>query len=559
MATPEPNLQPPPPDATAPRPGDLRRLEARLARLEAYLRFQPLSEADVEAILAAGTAPHGSAAAPAGPTAQEKEEGLEMEIGETWMARIGVVALICGLAFLVTYPFATLPSIVPCLIGYAAVGLLFLLARRWRPTLPQIAPILFGGALFLLYFATLRLHFFSTNPFIAGTAPGALLLVLVLAVQFQVAHRQRSELTAILVAILSLATALICDSAPLTLGITLGTAATAVYFFRHHQWHRLLHVTLLLAYAAHLLWLFGNPLLGHPFHPVATPEGNLFYLAGYATLFAAVEFFRSDEADGLCSRLIRVLANGLGAMLLASLNCYLYYPADAWWILGTLSLGFMTTALLAWNHHRSLVATALYACLGYLALSAALFAHFPSPDFFGWLAWQSLLVAATAVWFRSKIIVVANVFIYGGIYLLYLLLAPAAGLVNLSFALVALAIARILNWQQERLELRTELMRNGYLGAAMVIIPYGLYHTVPPGWVSVSWLAAAGAYFLASALLHNRKYRWMGILTLLATIVYVFLVDLARLELIYRISSTLVLGVVLLVVSVSYARRRRRP
>ena len=556
MATPEPNSNAVPPDAIAPRSADLRRMEARLTRLESYLRFQPLTDADVDAILTAtATVP---AAKVATATAQEKEEGLEMEIGETWMARVGVFALIIGLAFIVTYPLATLPSIVPCLIGYAAVGILLLLARRWRASLPQIAPILFGGALFLLYFATLRLHFFSAKPFIDSTALGALLLVIVLGVQFHVANHQRSELTAIFVAMLSLATALICDTSVFTLGLAAGTAMVAVYFFRRHQWHRLLHVTLLLTYATHLLWLFGNPMLGHPFHQVTAPAGNLFYLAVYAALFASVEFFRDDEQDGLYSRLVRVLANGFGAMLIASLNSYLYYQSDAWWIMGLLSFGFMATALSAWNHHRSMVATALYACLGYMALSAAIFAHFPSPDFFGWLAWQSLLVAATAVWFQSKIIVVANVFIYGGIYLLYLLLAPAAGLVNLSFALVAIAIARILNWQQDRLDLKTELLRNFYLGAAMIIIPYGLYHTVAPGWVSVSWLVTAGAYFLVSAILHNRKYRWMGIITLLATIVYVFIVDLARLELIYRISSTLVLGVVLLVVSISYARTRKR-
>ena len=49
----------------------------------------------------------------------------------------------------------------------------------------------------------------------------------------------------------------------------------------------------------------------------------------------------------------------------------------------------------------------------------------------------------------------------------------------------------------------------------------------------------------------------MGIGTILATVVYVFVVDLARLEPAYRIISLLVLGVVLLGVSVAYARQRR--
>jgi uncharacterized membrane protein len=100
-------------------------------------------------------------------------------------------------------------------------------------------------------------------------------------------------------------------------------------------------------------------------------------------------------------------------------------------------------------------------------------------------------------------------------------------------------------------------MRNLYLGAACVVIPYGLFHTVPSAWVSTSWLGVSIAYLVVSAVLHNRKYRVMGIGTILATVIYVFVVDLARLEPAYRIISFLVLGVVLLGVSVAYTKRRR--
>jgi uncharacterized membrane protein len=118
--------------------------------------------------------------------------------------------------------------------------------------------------------------------------------------------------------------------------------------------------------------------------------------------------------------------------------------------------------------------------------------------------------------------------------------------------------ARLLNWQNERLELRTALMRNFYLGAATVAVPYGLYHTVPPGWVSTSWLLAAGVYFGVSIWLKNAKYRWMAMGTVFATVVYVFVFDLSRLAPAYRIVSFLVLGVVLLVISLFYGRRRRQ-
>jgi uncharacterized membrane protein len=61
-----------------------------------------------------------------------------------------------------------------------------------------------------------------------------------------------------------------------------------------------------------------------------------------------------------------------------------------------------------------------------------------------------------------------------------------------------------------------------------------------------------------SLLLKNKKYRWMAILTIFLSVIYVFAVDVARLEAGYRIVSFLALGFVLIVVSVLYARYHKK-
>jgi len=129
-------------------------------------------------------------------------------------------------------------------------------------------------------------------------------------------------------------------------------------------------------------------------------------------------------------------------------------------------------------------------------------------------------------------------------------------MVSLSFGIVALLSARILNWQKDRLELKTEMMRNAYLASALFIIPYALYHSVPPGYVSISWLSVALLYYLMSRYLSNRKYRWMALLTTALTIVYVIFVDLVGVDPTIRIISFLVLGTALLTISMVYSRRR---
>ncbi|MBA3849366.1 MAG: hypothetical protein C0502_05150 [Opitutus sp.] len=559
---PQPNPDAPPAPASGvagsaapagPAPDPARLLEARLVRMENYLGFRPLTPADAEAILTGLPPPTATGAAP-GAT----DEGLEEHIGEFWLARVGVIALIVGLSFLVVYPFAGLPAYLPSLIGYAAAGGFFALARRWERTLADTSRILFSGALFLLYFATLRLNFFSAQPAVPSRALVLGLVLAVHAAQYAVAVRRDSELTAMLAAALVAMTGIVADTPNFSLAVLAAAAGVAVWLYRGRHWWKLGLVTTALVYTAHLNWLLGNPLAGHPVRAMAEPHWNLLFLALHGGAFVSAGLLRPQESEADVLRILRAVAASGGLIVLALLNAQLYHRGQLPWVQLGLAAGFLVTANAYWLHHRGRYGPAIYACFGYLALSAGIMAWAPSPAVYSWLAWQSLLVAATAVWFQSKIVIVANLFIFGGIYLAYLLMAPAAGGVNLSFAVVALLIARILNWQKERLSLRTEFMRNVYLAAATVIIPYGLYHTVPKSLVSTSWLLAAGGYFVASLLLGSRKYRWMAMATIFATIGYVFVVDLSRLQPAYRIVSFLVLGVVLIGFSIFYARQRAK-
>jgi hypothetical protein len=196
--------------------------------------------------------------------------------------------------------------------------------------------------------------------------------------------------------------------------------------------------------------------------------------------------------------------------------------------------------------------------VGYAALSVAIVAQFPMPDFFVWLCWQSILVVSTAVWFRSRFIIVANFVIYIVIFVAYLVTAATVSTVSVSFGVVALISARILNWQRDRLVLKTELMRNAYLASALLFLPYALYHSVSARFISVSWLVLASFYYIAGRMLNSRKYRWMALLTMSLTILYVFIVDLTAVDPAVRIVSFLVLGTALLAISMFYSRKKRK-
>jgi hypothetical protein len=196
---------------------------------------------------------------------------------------------------------------------------------------------------------------------------------------------------------------------------------------------------------------------------------------------------------------------------------------------------------------------------GYLALSIAILKASEPPLVFVWLSLQSLLVVATAIWFRSRFIVVANFLIYLATMGGYVAVAERETGVSFVFGVVALASARLLKWQNSRLALKTEAMRNAYLFCAFAAFPYALYHLLPRADVAFAWVGVALGYYALNAGLGVRKYRWMGHATLVLTVGWVVLAGWGHLESMSRILSLLVLGLALVVVSLVFTLRRARP
>jgi hypothetical protein len=114
--------------------------------------------------------------------------------------------------------------------------------------------------------------------------------------------------------------------------------------------------------------------------------------------------------------------------------------------------------------------------------------------------------------------------------------------VSVGFGLVALVSARLLNWQQNRLELKTEFMRNAYLLSAFIVFPYALYHLAAPRLVALTWVALAVGYYALNRIVRNQKYRWMGHATLALTALFLVVAGPAHLEATWRIASFLALG-----------------
>ena len=525
----------------------LRNLEARIARIEMHLGISNESREVPEP-------------EPATPSREaDDEDDLEVRVGQHWFAKVGIVVLALGVVFLLTFPYQNFPSYAPSILGYILVGGIFALSRYWRSSFEQVSRYLLGGGLLLLYFTTLRLSHFSPDPVIANTSVELLLLLGVVILNLAISiHRQSPYLTGLNIALAYL-TALAGGGPAFVFSVITVTSIVSVELSIRYRWAWILTLGIALSYFTHLLWSLNSPVFGNPVHQVTSPEINLVFLLLYAAIFAAGPLRQSTTEKEDALSVTNAALNGFGSfVLLLGLAFTAFRTSFALWTLVGSGL-YLALAIVLWVRLKSKYATFIYAMLGYAALSAAIADLSVAPDVFVWLCWQSILVVSTAVWFRSRFIIVANFFIYLLVFVAYLTLAGTLGTISISFGIVALLSARILNWKKDRLELKTEMMRNAYLASALFVLPYALYHVVPHGYVSLSWLGLALFYYIASRLLNNnRKYRWMALLTTILTIIYVFTVEVVTLDPAYRIVSFLVLGSALLTVSMIYSRRRRK-
>ena len=486
---------------------------------------------------------------------EKNEDQLELRIGQFWLAKVGIVVLIIGFAFLLTLPYENFPLGIPSLIGFLLAGSLALLSRYGKNNFPYICSYLTGGAFVLLYFATLRLHFFSLTSIFGNIFFEIILLLIISAITLAYSIKKRSVYFSALSLTFAFATAIVSDNSFFLFFVTAFLSALVIYLKIKFQWQNLVIYGIVLAFFTHLLWFLNNPVIGKTFQLVSSPDINVLFLLLYASIFLFGNYMGEKTSEDYHT----IISNALSIVFsygLFLLITFIQYSSVIGFYHLTASIIFLMFSVLYWTKFKSKYSTFILAMTGYLALSVAIIIQFELPNFFIWLCWQSLLVLSTSVWFRSRFIVTANFIIYLLIIIAYLVYEGKINAVSISYGVVALLSARILNWKKDKLELKTEYMRNFYLLIALLIIPYALYNVLPPEFVGLSWLAVAIIYYALNIILKNKKYRWMALLTLLLTVVYVFILGISSSSSTYKIVSFLILGIVLILLSIIYSRNK---
>lgn len=531
----------------------IQSIEKRISRIEHYLGSIKFTRGDLSS--ASSNIPQKDHTL---ADFEKQEDNIELRVGESGLAWLGSIVLLLAISFLISYTKNIGHGILASLIGYSSALCILGVSHLLLKPFPHLVFVLKVSAHLLLYYVTLQLHFFTPQPLIQKTWINILLLTTLTAAQTYIAVRIKSELFGGMALLLILSTAIFSDSPLFQFPLLLISTIIAMYFFYRFSWLSIFLGTLFFVYFSHLFFLLGNPIMGHPLKQITNHEFNLFYLVGYFGIFSLVALFKQKFKISENLFILLTIWNGIFFSFLLTVNIFAFFQENYLSIFSLLSLLFLIYSIILKAKKSDQFEISFYACLGFMALSVSVYAYSPLPNTFLWLALQSLLVVSIALWYKSRIITVVNTILLLGILIYYLAYNHPSSATSFSFALVAFGSARILNWKKERLSLQTDLMRNIYLSVFLIMMLYGLFHAVPKKYITLSWTAAAGLFFLISILLHNFKYRWLAICTLFITVVYLFIVDLAHMDLVYRVFAFFFLAIISLGVSFYYTKKIKK-
>lgn len=526
----------------------LSSLEERIGKLESEKKLQNTTQA-------------AGASQPEEPDSDFFEVNLslsapfETKIGEYGLAWTGNIVLFFAIAFLWEYFNNIGKPVISLIVGLISAATVFTLSHYFRKSYTHLSYTFSLFGFIILYYILLRLHFYNDKPLVENQTVATLLLLALSGIQIIHSFRKLSQVMMGLALILVLVTAFVCYVKLPFFLISLTVTGIVLYTFWKYNWWKLLVFILVVSFFVSLIWLLKNPV-----SLVKSPEDLTFHLSFIcfsliAVLYSLVVFRKPDEAYPENFILMVILLAGITYSVMLLLLVILHFPNAYVPFYIAISIYAITYSVILKFYSPWKFTPALYALYGFVAISIAVYGTYHFPYSYMLLIIQSFLVLAVALWYRSHIITLMNTFLLAILALFYYKSSGALHAVNFSIPVVAFFSARIINWQKERLNIKTDLIRNIYLLILFFSLLFATYKALPGQYVTVSWLCIAGLYFIMSILLKNVKYRWMALANLLVSALHLFLADLAKIDLIFRILAFLVFAIISIIISTYYVKK----
>jgi hypothetical protein len=534
--------------------GQLKSLELRIRRLESALAY---SDAAKAASISEQVS-DGGLSLTASSAADTEDKGLESQIGRFGLAWMGNIVLIFGITFLSQYLMNLGHHVIAVILGYLAAASIYALSGYLKKSNGPLSFMFRMNAQILLFYVTLRLHFFSAEPLIINKIIVVILLVLVVALTAYISIHIRSQAFGVLALFFALVAAVLSDSVIFIVPLIIFTAAGGMLWLIKYDWRPLSVVTVIFTYATFFIWILGDPLMGHAVHLITQKYLSVACLLSLGTIYSLILLTRKDDSSSDDFLIGLTITNGVLFTIMLFFIVLSFFSTGYVLLFTGITLGCLAYSVVLHSRSEWNFASAFYALYGFMAMSIALYGMVGFPKVYLLLSVQSLIVVSMALWFRNRLIVIMNSLLFMLILAIYLITSKPNDGVNFSFALAALISARVINWQSTRLQIKTDLLRNLYMIEGFIMVLFSLIHAVPKQFVTLSWTMGALVYFLLSILLKNVKYRYMALGTMICAAFYLFIVDLARIEIVYRVLALLFLAAISIGISIYYTNRIKK-
>ncbi len=480
---------------------------------------------------------------------------FESKFGEYGLAWLGNIVLFFAIVFLWQYFNDAGKPVISMAVGIVSVAGVFVLSHYFRKSFSYMSFIFNLFGFIILYYIILRLHYYNAKPLLANQVLATILLLMVVGIQLFIAFKKQSQALAAQAFVLAMVTAFVSDHTHPFFLIAIATTGLVLYAFWKYNWWKVSTFILCITYFTCLIWLLKNPL------SLVTSPGDLTYHYSFVYfsiitgMYSLVAFRKPDEAYPQNLVLSTLLLAGIAYSALLLSVVFTHFATSFVPFFLAISVYCVAYSVVLKIYSPWKYSPALYALFGFVAISISVYGIYHFPDAFLLLICQSFLVLALALWYRSYIITLMNTFLLVTLAILYYTLSGTLQSVNFSIPLIAFLSARIINWQKERLNITTDFLRNIYLFTLFLSLLYATYHGLPGQYITVSWLLIAGVYFGLSIFVKSIKYRWMAMGNLIVAAFYLFIVDLANIELIFRILIFLAFAITSIVISTYYVKK----
>jgi len=492
-------------------------------------------------------------------------ESFEVQLGTKWFSRIGITALVIGVALFLMYLLPSFNALGKISLGILSAAALmgggFYLEKKYQ----LYGQILFGGGVALMYFTTYASFYFVSSKVIDSQELCLAMLVIISSLYLVYSLRYKSQTMTGIALLLVYLTTNLGTLGDLSLIMLTGVLTIAIGIAAWKKWNFLFFASLFASYLTFARWIFMNG------SAVSLEYGAFVFAVSiitfcYLLYVLGTYFIYKDDNKG----------KNIEPVVFILINTFLYFSQvlGLYYMLYDDKKGFIWLAFAIFNVLLAVVsrfgAKMTYSARAYLAvatLSLLIFIPICFTGYGAYIAWLALgltfvgygiykgTIRTRAIGLAIMLLAFVRLFVlnFGVVPVEQNLLFFSIFCICTEGISIAMVNTNLKSDENDNPQ-NDSALQGIYSIISVISLAVMLYYVVDPNYLTLSWGVAGFLVPILGFGLNDKYLRRAGLGLLMLTIVKLFLVDLANMATEFKILSFIGLGVVLLIISFGYTK-----